>query len=80
MFERGINPEDIEISIKNGEIIEEYIDDKPYPSFLLLFFIDKKAVHIVGALDKENEIFYIITVYYPDIIIWDNTFKTRRKK
>ena len=33
MFERDIFEIDVENTIKNGEIIEEYIDDKPYPSF-----------------------------------------------
>ena len=38
MFERDIEKPMIENAIKNGEIIEEYEDDKPYPSYLVLFF------------------------------------------
>jgi hypothetical protein len=36
MFERNISDEVVEKVIKNGKIIEEYLDDKPYPSFLIL--------------------------------------------
>ncbi len=80
IFERGIEPDDIELSIKTGELIEEYPDDKPYPSFLLLNYIDKKAIHVVASFDKEHETIYLITAYYPDIKIWDETFKIRRKR
>ena len=80
IFERNIEPEDIEESIKNGEVIEEYKDDKPYPSFLILNFINEKPLHIVGAYDKDTDMIYIITSYYPDITIWDETFKIRRTK
>jgi len=36
MFERDILENEIEEAVKNGEIIETYLDDKPYPSFLTL--------------------------------------------
>lgn len=39
IFERYITVEDIEAVISKGEVIKEYLDDKPYPSFLLLDFI-----------------------------------------
>jgi len=35
MFERDILEESVEDTIQNGEIIESYLDDKPYPSFWL---------------------------------------------
>jgi len=31
MFERDILEGDVEDTVKNGDIIEEYLDDKPYP-------------------------------------------------
>jgi len=46
MFERDILEVDVEETIKNGEIIEEYFDDKPYPSFLALKLYDK-PLHVV---------------------------------
>ena len=79
MFERDIFEEEIEETVKNGEVIEEYLDDKPYPSFLALKFFDK-PLHVVFAKnEKDNEII-IITAYYPDKEKWSNDYKTRTKK
>lgn len=36
IFERYITVGNVETVISEGEIIKEYRDDKPYPSFLLL--------------------------------------------
>lgn len=36
MFEREISESDVVAVIQNGQIIEEYSDDPPYPSQLLL--------------------------------------------
>ena len=80
IFEREIEPEDIEVSVANGEIIEEYPDDKPYPSFLILNFINGEPIHVVFSFDKDNGTIYIVTAYFPDISIWDETFKIRRSK
>lgn len=33
MYKRGITSMDVKQSLLEGEIIEEYSDDKPYPSF-----------------------------------------------
>jgi hypothetical protein len=35
MVERGIYTDDIVYVIQYGEIVEEYSDDKPCPSFLI---------------------------------------------
>lgn len=80
IFERGINPEDIEDSLKTGEVIEEYPDDKPYPSELILNFINGKAIHMVVSIDITSETVYLITAYYPDAGLWDETFRIRRTK
>lgn len=80
IFERGIDPDDIENSLKTGEVIEEYPDDKPFPSLLILNFINGKAIHIVFSFDKTDETMYLITAYYPDESIWDDSFRFRRSK
>jgi len=36
MFQRSIQPEDIEIILRDGSVIEEYSDDFPLPSFDLV--------------------------------------------
>lgn len=80
IFERGIDPDDIEDSLKTGEIIEEYPDDMPYPSVLILNFIKGRAIHIVASLDKTSDTVYLVTAYYPDAGIWDDEFRVRRSK
>ncbi len=81
MFERNISDEVVEKVIKNGKIIEEYPDDKPYPSFLILGYEKddfKKPIHVVFAKDGEDII--IITAYRPDELKWTNNYQTRIKK
>jgi len=40
MFQRDIYEHQVESVIENGKIIESYEDDKPYPSFLVLGWVE----------------------------------------
>ncbi len=77
MFQRNISDKDVEMCIKYGEMIESYEDDKPYPSFLVLHYIDAKPLHVVYACD-ENQNMIIITAYRPNKEKWQDDFKTRK--
>lgn len=75
-FERRIWKDDIEHAIMNGEIIEDYKEDKPFPSCLIYGTTkDMRHIHIVCAYPP---VVRIITVYLPDKDRWIN-YKTRRK-
>ena len=78
LFQRNISQEDIENALLNGEIIEEYQNDYPYPSCLVYGMnIKNEIIHVVcGANEKEP---WIITAYYPDNIKWKSDLKTRRE-
>ena len=79
MFERSIKKDTVVDVVKNGEIIQEYTDDKPYPSSLIMAMVNDKPIHVVSAFnEKDNEV-YIVTVYIPNNEIWADDFKTRRK-
>lgn len=78
ILSRNIDPEDIENTIKNGEIINEYPEDKPFKSFLVLGFISNTPLHVVISQDLEGNCI-IITSYIPDNKIWENNFKTKKK-
>lgn len=47
MFTRDIDEKQIQNMIEHGEIIKKYLDDKPYPSFLVLGIVENIALHIV---------------------------------
>lgn len=75
--QRGILVKDIISCIHNGEIIEQYPDDYPYPSCLILgMAINQKYIHIVIGSDLKT--LWIVTAYYPDKNKWENDLKTRK--
>jgi len=77
MFQRDIEEYQVEEVIENGEIIESYHDDKPYPSFLVLGENENLPLHVVYAIDEENNVI-VITAYRPNLEKWQNDFKTRK--
>lgn len=77
MVERNISREDVKKAILGGTIIEEYPDDYPLPSCLILGFSNSTPLHVVLAVE-ENAII-IISVYIPDSIKFESDFQTRRK-
>jgi hypothetical protein len=79
MFERQLGVEDVEAVIESGETIEDYPNDKPYPSRLVLGWRGARPVHIVVAHNlSENELI-VITVYEPDPGLWEADFTRRRR-
>lgn len=79
MFERDIPKTDVIKAIEEGEVINSYPDDKPYPSYLSLIFIGDRPLHIVFAENMDEKEIIIITLYIPDTEIWTDDFKSRRK-
>lgn len=76
MFERMISKLDVQTALLNGEIIEYYPNDYPYPSCLVLGYSEKNiSLHIVCGIGKEH--LYIITVYNPNETKWNQDFKRR---
>lgn len=79
LVEREISINDIQNAIRSGEIIEQYEDDKPFPSCLLLGLAEKnKHIHVVVSVGGGY--LYIITAYEPDENAWENDLKTRKGK
>lgn len=77
MLERGISDTDVEEVVLNGEVIKEYLDDKPYASKLFFKMIGKTPVHVVMA-KNETGACIVITVYIPEVDIWEADFKTKK--
>jgi len=66
-------------AIFNGEVIEEYPEDKPYPSVLIFGkTMAGYPLHIVCAYNDEEDLTIIITVYRPNPALWVE-YKRRKK-
>lgn len=77
--QRGIKKRDIRNAVMNGEIIEQYPDDFPFPSCLVCgFSIENKILHVV--MSDEGSGSRIITAYYPDAEKWEKDYKTRKER
>ena len=78
LIQRGISRSDVIEAIQRGEIIEQYQDDYPFPSCLVLgFTIAGKALHVVCGIG-EAEI-WIITAYCPNPAEWEDDLKIRKQ-
>jgi hypothetical protein len=78
MFHRGIGRNAVLAVLSTGEAIANYPDDDPYPSRLLLGWVDVRPLHVVAACDPETETCIVVTAYEPSASLWAADFKTRR--
>ena len=79
MFKRDISVDDVKIVIEAGEIITSYLYDKPYPSYLILFTIKNRPIHVVVAKEDMADKCIVVTTYEPDISIWNADFKSKKQ-
>ena len=76
IIERDIQPDEIKEAILNGEIIENYPEDKYGPSCLICGTCNNKILHIQCSIEPM----WIITAYDPTLCPdkWDKKFKQRK--
>ena len=79
MFQRHINKDDVRYILENGETIETYPKDTPYPSRLVLGWRESRPLHVVVADNAENQETIVITVYEPDPEEWERDFRRRKR-
>ena len=58
-------------------IIDEYPEDTPYPSCLILGKSNEKNLHICASIN--DGMIYVITSYIPDPAKWEADLKTRKE-
>ena len=75
MAENDVYTSDLEKAILGGDIIEEYPDDSPCPSVLMLGVVNNSPVHIVIGVCVDH--LRIITIYNPSEEKWINSRKRR---
>ena len=79
MAERAIFLRDVMNVIHKGEIIEQYPEDFPFPSCLILgLSVAGRYLHVV--VSSEGSLIYLITAYEPDPEEWKPDWKTRKEQ
>ena len=80
MAERGIGHDDVRQVLANGKEIENYPNDYPYPSRLLLGWCGQRPVRVVAADNLADNETIIVTVYEPDPDLWEPGFERRKTR
>ena len=76
IIQRGISRSDVKNVLLNGTIIEQYPDDYPYPSCLVLGITpEKRCLHVICGIGGGEV--WIISTYYPVAGKWMDGFSTR---
>ncbi len=74
-------PEEERGHFKVKKIIEEYPQDRPMRSFLTIGYTrTEEPLHIVIAVDNEDNMLWVITVYRPDPNEWESGFTRRIRR
>jgi hypothetical protein len=74
-----IRDKDVHDAIMNGELIEDYPKDLPYPSCLIYGkTLGGRPLHLVCAYSAGDDIVIIVTVYQPHAERWID-FRRRKK-
>lgn len=65
--------------MSSNDFMEEYPEDTPYPSRLILGERGERPLHVVVAENMLNEETIVITVYEPDPEQWEPGFRRRKR-
>lgn len=80
-LERGVTIAELEKALLNGEIIEQYPDDQPYPSCLVLGWLTSgDPLHVICSRGTVEPALRVVTVYEPEDSLWESDYKTRKTK
>ena len=58
--------------------VEDYPEDVPYPSRLILGWVSNRPIHLVVADEPVEGHTIVVTVYEPDPEQWEPGFQSRR--
>lgn len=76
----GLQLDEVLTATAQGEVIEDYPDDRRGPSCLVLVSLTRDIwVHTVWGCDPGSGIAVLITAYKPNPERWDEDFRTRRR-
>ncbi len=80
MLHRNITRQELTELIEQGEIIEDYPNDYPFPSRLVFKIINKRPLHAIIAFNKEKREGIVVSLYEADSEHFEPDFKTRKKR
>lgn len=66
-------------SVDNFEIIEEYPEDKYFPSYLIRSEHGDSVFHVLFGADAEGDNVRVVTACYPNPDEWEDNLRKRRK-
>ena len=78
MAHDGVSVAEVRAVVTTGVVLQQYQDDQPHPSRLMLGWCEGAPIHVVCANEAVDAI-VVITVYRPDPRRWDETFTQRIK-
>ncbi|MHB8370900.1 MAG: DUF4258 domain-containing protein [Leptospirales bacterium] len=78
LLKRLISRQDIIVAVESYEILEDYPQDKYFPSCLVYLKNEGRVFHFVCALDVIERKVWIVTAYQPDPQEWDTDYRKRR--
>ncbi|MBI5352446.1 MAG: DUF4258 domain-containing protein [Chloroflexi bacterium] len=78
LFEREISAKKVRQALENEDVVEDYSEEMPEPSRLLLGFQGKRPFHVVTSENPEEKIVTVVTVYIPDPNKWKKDYRSRR--
>ena len=79
LAERNVSQDSVRQILASGEVIHEYVGDKPFPSALFLGYFGNKPLHVVAAYDEAEGRVFVITVYEPSLDLYEEDYRTRKR-
>ena len=79
MNERRISADEVKTALLQCEVVEAYPEDRPLPSGLFLGFTETgRPIHAVAAVDLDDKMLWLITVYEPTSAAWFEGYRKRK--
>ena len=78
IFERGVRIDEILAALEAPTLVEDYPDEAPYPSRLVLGWARSRPLHLVLAGPTPEGDTIVVTLYEPDPQRWEAGFMKRR--
>ncbi|HEX6817538.1 MAG TPA: DUF4258 domain-containing protein [Ktedonobacterales bacterium] len=76
--QRSISIAEVRQVLTTGTVIEDYPQDTPYPSYLMLGIVAGRPLHVVAGDNVADQETIVITTYEPDPSQWTPDFTRRR--